>query len=262
MSSNVVIQKSSALAPVHILNSSGASQVVLVCEHASNVIPKMYDNLGLSREARNSHVVWDPGALGVAQYLSEQLDAVLVAGGVSRLVYDCNRPPDAPDAMPARSELFDIPGNLGLGAAEITKRVSRYYQPFCDAVSAVIVKTPVPGVLVTVHSFTPVFMGQNRSVEIGILHDSDSRLADEMMRVASKFTKLNVQRNQPYGVEDGVTHTLKIHGIKNNMLNVMLEIRNDLISTVEQQEKIATQIAGMLSAALAKLDQPNQGNAT
>jgi hypothetical protein len=39
-----------------------------------------------------------------------------------------------------------------------------------------------------------------------------------------------VFRNYPYGPADGVTHTLKKHGLTREIANVMLEIRNDLIS--------------------------------
>jgi len=84
-------------------NPDGQSPVVLVCEHASHYIPAQFDGLGLSDDARHSHAAWDPGAMGVALLMAKQMDAALVASGVSRLVYDCNRPPTAIDAMPARS---------------------------------------------------------------------------------------------------------------------------------------------------------------
>ena len=91
-----------------VKNTNGSSSIVIVCEHASSDIPASFNSLGVSQEARKSHAAWDPGALAVAIRLSEQLDAALIAGAVSRLVYDCNRPPDAPDAMPSKSEIFDI----------------------------------------------------------------------------------------------------------------------------------------------------------
>src|SRR6056297_413365 len=89
--------------PVEVVNSAGASSVVFVCEHASKHIPASLNNLGLGREARESHAAWDPGAMGIARRLAEGFDAALVVGTVSRLVYDCNRPPEAPDAMLAKS---------------------------------------------------------------------------------------------------------------------------------------------------------------
>ena len=82
----------------------GPSPVLLLCEHASRRLPPEFGDLGLSADVRSSHVAWDPGALNLARHLAVALDAPLVAGGVSRLLYDCNRPPDAPGAVPARSE--------------------------------------------------------------------------------------------------------------------------------------------------------------
>ena len=237
---------------VMVTNSKGQSPVVVVCEHASCFIPSTYDDLGLTGDALQSHAAWDPGALGVSKGLSERLDAKLVASGVSRLVYDCNRPPSAPDAMPHQSEAFKIPGNMGLTAAQRQVRVDNYYEPFRAALAETIDITSMP-VIVTIHSFTPIYHGEKRAVEIGILHDSDTRLADAMLEISSRHTDTLVLRNAPYGPEHGVTHTLKEHALSNGHLNVMLEIRNDLIKTAQQQDSIADAIANWLSDALTNL---------
>ena len=71
-----------------IMNPNGSSSIVLVCEHATHFIPDVYNNLGLSSNNLKSHVAWDPGAAAVAQELSRVMDAVLVQGVVSRLLYD------------------------------------------------------------------------------------------------------------------------------------------------------------------------------
>jgi predicted N-formylglutamate amidohydrolase len=233
-----------------VVNATGSSSIVLVCEHASSFIPASFDSLGLSPDLLDAHVVWDPGALGVARQLASRLDAALVAGTVSRLVYDCNRPPGAVDAMPTRSEVVDIPGNVGLTQAERDSRVKTYYTPFRTALSDQIARTNTP-IIVTVHSFTPTYHGAARAVEIGVLHDTDTRLADAMMQTAERHTQADVQRNQPYGSKDGVTHTLKEHAIPGGHLNVMLEIRNDLIQTAEAQIKMADMIATWLVDACA-----------
>ncbi len=182
---------------------------------------------------------------------SRLMDSPLIACGVSRLVYDCNRPPSAPDAMPARSEVVDIPGNSDLSSAERARRTEAYYLPFWAALQAKIAHTNNP-VIVTIHSFVPVFHGRKRDVEIGVLHDTDTRLADAMLEIAGQHTKAKVQRNQPYGPEHGVTHTLREHALPGGHLNVMLEIRNDLIETAAQQTKMADMIAGWVAEAFAR----------
>ncbi len=211
-------------------------------------MPADYDGLGLGEDALESHIAWDPGALETAQHLSAILDAPLVHSTVSRLIYDCNRPPDAVSAMPARSEETAVPGNSNLTAEEKARRVDRFYRPFEALLSKTLGDRPGTSVLVTIHSFTPVFRGQDRAVEIGILHDEDSRLADALLQVARGF---RIERNAPYGPEDGVTHTLREHAVPRGILNVMIEIRNDLIATPEHCETMAQTLAGWLTKAIA-----------
>lgn len=235
---------------VTVRKAHGAAGIVVVCEHASAHIPAALNDLGLTGEDRWSHAVWDPGARAVAEGIATRLGAVLVCAEVSRLVYDCNRPPEAPDAMPERSERIIVPGNAGLSRAARQARVAQYYEPFRGALAGAIAECGKPAV-VTVHSFTPIYHGTPRDVEIGILHDADARLADAMLALAP--VDLDTRRNMPYGPDDGVTHTLKEHAIGAGLLNVMIEIRNDLIATPDQHDVMAARMAGWIGAALEHL---------
>jgi predicted N-formylglutamate amidohydrolase len=62
-----------------------------------------------------------------------------------------------------------------------------------------------------------------------------------------------VRRNEPYGPADGVTHTLKEHGLANGLLNVMIEVRNDLIRDEAGQRVMAGFLAGLIRESLASL---------
>jgi predicted N-formylglutamate amidohydrolase len=231
----------------------GRSPVLLVCEHASNTLPAYFGNLGLSEEALSSHIAWDPGALAVARAMSQSLDATLVYQRFSRLIYDCNRPPDSPGAMPETSEIYAVPGNRNLTAGERRARTEELYVPFHDAVRALIGERRARGqdsVIVTIHSFTPVYNGRQRAVELGILHDADSRLADRMLAAAADAPLYRTERNEPYGPEDGVTHTLVLHGIANGLRNVMIEVRNDLVADDAGQGVMADYLAGLLQLSL------------
>ena len=241
---------------VEIHQRHGHGPVVLLCEHASHHIPAGYRDLGLDPAHRLSHAAWDPGARGVAVSLSERLDAPLVASRLSRLVYDCNRPPEAESAMPTRVEVIDVPGNRGLDATQRAARVEAVYRPFCAAVTNVLAERrarAIPSVLITIHSFTPSFHGQRREVEVGILHDADRRLADAMLAQAHRLPHRCIRRNDPYGPEDGVTHSLKVHGIGQGLANVMIEVRNDLLATPEGQRAIAEELCRLIAPALASL---------
>ncbi|MGI9521486.1 MAG: N-formylglutamate amidohydrolase [Hyphomicrobiaceae bacterium] len=241
---------------VVVRNAGARSSIVIACEHASSHIPARFHNLGLNEAARLSHIAWDPGAFAVAQGLSDALQAQLVASRVSRLVVDCNRAADAEDAIPGKSEIYDVPGNIGLSSAERADRMQQVHDPFHACLADALDRAGDQAVLVTIHTFTPVYMGQARSVELGVLHDCDSRLADailsSMKNLSSmkKFEVMNVSRNAPYGPEDGVTYTLLRHGVRRSIRNVMLEIRNDLVATASDQHAKVELLAGVLREAV------------
>jgi predicted N-formylglutamate amidohydrolase len=230
--------------------------VLVVCEHASNVIPAAFGTLGLNEGLRQAHIAWDPGALAVARGLAQRLGAGLVHAPVSRLVYDCNRPPDAAGAMAERSEMHAIPGNLGLTVAERARRVAAVYLPFHDGLHAEIARRltvgPAP-VIVTVHSFTPVWFGVPRAVEFGVIHDADARLAEAVLDEARATLGLRSEMNAPYSAADDVTHTLKLQALPYGLLNVMLELRNDLIATAAAQADVADRLARVLARAVARV---------
>ncbi|KQV82830.1 N-formylglutamate amidohydrolase [Rhizobium sp. Root1220] len=238
---------------VAVERPNGKSSLLVVCEHASNALPERFGTLGLSDDALKSHIAWDPGALAVARGISEALDATLIYQRFSRLIYDCNRPPDAPGAMPEKSEVYDVPGNRQLSAEERHARTEALYVPFHDAIRALIRDRKARAqdtVIATVHSFTPIYHGKQRAVEIGILHDEDSRFADGMLTAAAGSPLYKIERNEPYGPADGVTHTLILHGLSNGLHNVMIEVRNDLISDQAGQGVVAGYLTGLIQQSL------------
>jgi predicted N-formylglutamate amidohydrolase len=239
---------------VSVERPSGRSPLLVICEHASRLLPARYGTLGLSNEALESHIAWDPGALAIARGISKALDATLIYQRFSRLIYDCNRPPESAGAMPEKSEVYEIPGNAHLSAEERLARTEALYIPFHDAIRALIRDRKARGqetVIATVHSFTPVYHGKTRAVEIGILHDEDSRFANSVLNAASTGSPLyKIERNEPYGPTDGVTHTLILHGLSNGLRNVMIEVRNDLISDKVGQGVMADYLTGLLRQSL------------
>ena len=229
------------------------SPIVLVCEHASNHIPPEWGDLGLSPDVQRAHIAWDLGALLLARGLAQRLRASLVHAPVSRLVYDLNRPPDQAGAMPARSEVYEVPGNRAISPADRAERTRAIYLPFHDDLHAELARRIALGrapVLVTIHSFTPVWFGQPRSVEFGVIHDADQRLSHAILAEATG-TPLRSELNAPYSAADGVTHTLRLHATPYGLLNAMLEVRNDLIATPEAADAVAATLAPVLDRALA-----------
>ncbi len=246
--------------PADLVNPYGLSDVLLVCEHASNFIPDSFANLGLSERERLSHIGWDIGAADLARKLSEALDASLVLQHYSRLLYDCNRPPVESSAVPPLSEVTEIPGNKDLTPAQRDYRVQGIYEPFHKVIADQIAERKAAGrntVLVTVHSFTPIFMGQPRAVQLGVICHEENAFAADFFRVARKYSDLNnnsfdIRMNEPYGPSDPVLHMVTRHGDDQQLANVMLEIRNDLIDHEEGQIAWAALIAATLRTLINK----------
>jgi predicted N-formylglutamate amidohydrolase len=229
--------------PFLAVNEQGRSPIVLICEHASCVLPKALGTLGLPEAELQRHIAWDIGAENVARLLSRLIDAPLLLQRYSRLAYDCNRPPDSPDAIPEVSELTTIPGNRKLSAADKLARAREIYRPFHDGVSHVLDKRAAAGIrsiIVSIHSFTPVYKGKPRSVELGILHDRDTSLSSRLIK---SFPNVDARLNEPYGPKDGVLHTLNMHGFTRGLQHAMIEIRNDLVSAERGQDEWAQRLS-------------------
>jgi predicted N-formylglutamate amidohydrolase len=148
--------------------------------------------------------------------------------------------------MPTVSETTRIPGNENLKSEQKLDRIESIYRPFHAAVSLLIDQRTAKGMsttVVSIHSFTPIYKGKERKLDIGILHDRDARMADKLM---SEFPRFDVRRNEPYGPKDGVLHTLHMHAEIRGLPYAMIEIRNDLIA----DERGQSQWAHRLSVAL------------
>ncbi|MGD9584695.1 MAG: N-formylglutamate amidohydrolase [Lysobacterales bacterium] len=248
--------------PIAILNREGKGGVVLLCEHASNYIPAGYDRLGLTPADLDRHIAWDIGAQAVAEQLAVILDAPLAYATHSRLLLDLNRHPDAPDSIATLSEDTAIPGNLEVSAIERRLRGDWLYAPFHAGVDALIDQRLAFGlatVVVSIHSFTPVYLGVPRPWQVGVLGARDRRLADAWLAALRADPTLTVGDNQPYAPRDGVYHSLDRHGERRGLPSAMIELRNDLITDAVGQREWAARLGDTLHQALAGL--PSAGTA-
>ena len=235
-----------------IINENGASPIVLICEHASNLVPKNLGALGLSEADRDRHIAYDIGAEGTARILSKLLDAPLILQRYSRLAYDCNRPPEAEGAMPEVSEVTPIPGNKNLSAEAKLQRIQEIYRPFQNTIASFLDGRAAHGkraIPVSIHSFTKTYKGKAREVELGLLFDRDARLANLLVK---SFPGFNTQLNEPYGPKDGVMHLMNLHAAPRGLQHLMIEIRNDLIETERGQQQWAQRLSIPLQQAAAK----------
>lgn len=242
---------------VEVLNESGQSDIVLLCEHASNHMPAEYGRLGLEPRHLERHIAWDIGAAKVTRRLSALLDAPAFLSGYSRLLIDLNRPLDVPGSIPLRSEDTDIPGNAGIDAAERARRAQRMFAPFHDRVAAHLdhrAREGRPTRIVTVHSFTPIFLGVARPWHAGVLFERGSKLAEAIMsNLRETDPSLNVAPNEPYVISRDSDYAIPIHGDDRGIEAVLIEIRNDLISDEAGAGEWAARLAAALPAGGAEV---------
>ncbi|MFC3725703.1 N-formylglutamate amidohydrolase [Neoaquamicrobium sediminum] len=233
-----------------VRNKNGASPIALVCEHASNHVPDHLDNLGLPEDKLAEHIAWDPGALSVAEILSDLLDAPLVRANVSRLVLDINREPDHPTSIVTVSETTAIPGNAGISKAERAIRGEAIYKPFHTTLDQLLANRHVASCVVSIHSFTPVYKGVRRPWHVGVLHNEDTQLSAPLIEALRRDRYLVVGDNEPYAPVDGVYHTIERHTVPFGRMGAMIEIRNDLIADYEGQSEWAHRLRRILDEIL------------
>jgi len=233
MSNKTSLLNDNDLPPVTIFNQDGNSNFVLTCEHAGNAIPDSLGTLGLAKVDLSRHIAWDIGAATTAQYIAESIDAPLVLQRYSRLVIDCNRPFEAPDAIPSISDGTMIPGNKNISTADHMARYEEIHRPFHQSIEALLdertdrYRNPV---LIPLHTFTPTLKANpiSRPWDMGLLYNRDARLAELLDYVLDGMNhEYEIAHNQPYTISDETDFTLPVHGESRSIYHLLLEIRND-----------------------------------
>lgn len=236
-------------APCIVANRAGGSPFLLLGDHAGRRIPFRLGDLGLPPEAMDRHIAWDIGIAGLGERLSTQLDACFVSQAYSRLVIDCNRRPEADDAIPEESDGQVIPGNLSLTPDTRMARRIAIYDPYQDEISRILdARSEGPTLLVSLHSFTPVWKGDGRPWLYGVLHRGDSPFSQRVLQVLQAELGDLVGDNQPYAM-DGVDNTIPLHADARGLDYLELEVRQDLIDGPEGQARVAKLVEGVLREA-------------
>jgi predicted N-formylglutamate amidohydrolase len=235
--------------PVLEFNEAGASPYLFTCDHYGRIIPRALGDLGVAESELARHIAWDIGIAGVAEHLADRMNAHLIAQRYSRLVIDCNRPPGVASSIPAISEATAIPGNEALApeAAAIRRReiFDPYHRRIDDIVDARRHRGQ-PTVLVSLHSFTPVYAGVARPWHIGTLYHRDRTLPPLMLQHLRAEGDIVVGDNEPYAVSDQTDYTIPVHGEMRSLISTGIEIRQDLIGDQAGQQQWADRLARIL----------------
>ena len=250
------LQLDPALPPVIERNAAGRSPFLLVCDHYGRLIPPQLADLGLPDSELQRHIAFDIGIAGVAERLSELLDAQLIAQRYSRLVIDCNRPPQVASSIPVLSEATEVPGNLNLSPQQAEARRKLIFDPYHQRIAAAIeqrLAAAQPTVLVALHSFTPVYAGVARPWHVGALYHRDTVLPPLLLEQLRADGTLVVGDNQPYGVSDLTDYTIPVHGEARGLISTGIEIRQDQIVEPDGQQRWAERLAQAFAAIADRL---------
>jgi predicted N-formylglutamate amidohydrolase len=244
-------------APFTVEGIAGPSPFLLICDHAGRQIPRALGTLGLDERDLSRHIAWDIGARATSSKLAALLGATLIAQTYSRLVIDCNRPVGAPTSIAPRSERTDIPGNRDISAEEADLRAREVFAPYHARIATELDRRERDGretILVSMHSFTPVFHDVARPWHLGMLYHRDARVAHALLRMIREEGEWTVGDNEPYSVSDATDYAIPVYGEGRGIAHVEIEIRQDLIAdddgAAAWAERLATWLRRLDRAAL------------
>jgi predicted N-formylglutamate amidohydrolase len=230
----------------------GRSPFLLVCDHAGRRIQRRLGNLGLSEADLARHIAWDIGIAGVGRRLADRLDACLIMQPYSRLVIDCNRPLGSAASIASLSEGTKIAGNENVSADDAALRGREIFEPYHQAIDKHLdarQKARQPAILISLHSFTPVYAGISRPWQVGVLYNRTNTLAHALRDLLRAPGDLIVGDNEPYSVSDDTDYTIPVHGERRGIAHVAIEIRQDLIGDEDGQLYWADRLAGLMPRA-------------
>jgi predicted N-formylglutamate amidohydrolase len=241
--------------PYYVLNPLSEQPIMLVCDHAGCRFPKSLGDMGLDPFARRCHLAIDIGAGSLTESLASSLGITAVLAQYSRLIVDLNRQLMDPGAFLEYGDGILVPGNRNLHQADKDRRADAIYWPYHHAVDEQIKRLKAvgpPPAFISVHSFTPVLNGEARSWQVGILWDKDQRLSDifiDEFRAAGYLTG----DNEPYSGKAPQDFTIDHHAETIGLPHVGIEIRQDLIDSIEGVEKIAAVMRRIIESIPARI---------
>jgi predicted N-formylglutamate amidohydrolase len=145
--------------------------------------------------------------------------------------------------------------------------IETYWRPHRNEVQKEIHRVAVSGERVIhlgIHTFTPVWKGKERDLEIGLLYDSKRKdekafILNWKKRLHDALPGYRIRVNRPYlGKDDGLTTGLRKEFSEKEYLGIEIEVNQNLwFEDKDEWRNIAEKLARSL-----KISNPNSGRHT
>jgi predicted N-formylglutamate amidohydrolase len=226
-----------------------------ICEHATRLLPE-WEPEPADLPILEDHWGWDIGAADLTRALVTLTRSSGVLSRFSRLICDPNRDPDEPSFVVERVDGHTLSFNRRVDARERQRRRERYFDPYHDAIDrALRARRSLDAAvqLCSIHSFTPIYLGRDRPMEIGVLFDRFDEVAWRLEGALAE-QGFEVALNAPYSARDGLIYAAQRHGAAHDLVYLELEVRQDLIATPGAAQTVARRIARALAAVAPPAD--------
>ncbi len=232
------------------MSAKKKKKILFIADHASNYIPFSLKNLGLNENQINSHIAYDLGVKELCINLANHLNSKYIIGEYSRLIIDLNRDILDPTLIPEIVDRKIIVKNLKLSNYDKRKRISDIYDRYHRKIKSTINDNKI-SILISLHSFNPLFKKKKRNIHFGILSNQDRRLSDFIISEMRR-RKLRVGDNEPY---EGnlIGDTMYKHGLKNNLPHTLIEVRNDLLSSPTKIHRVTTLLMKVINNSIHRI---------
>jgi predicted N-formylglutamate amidohydrolase len=211
---------------VEVYQGNDNAQVLITCEHASQRMPHGWRWPDRDRRLIDTHWAYDLGAAELARSLGAGLDAPVVLSRFTRLLVDPNRPEHSNTLFRDHADGQPVEINQHIDEPERRRRIDLLFHPYHAAIDRQLEASRAPLVL-AMHTFTPIYEGERRNVEVGVLFDREEDLANaiaEGLSAGGIVTELN----EPYSGRAGMMYAAEVHAQKHGRRAIELEVRQDL----------------------------------
>ncbi len=243
------------MTPVHVENAeafeivTGADpRILLLCEHASLRLPPPWNWPQEDAWIVGTHWSIDLGARELTLGLAAELDASAVLTRFSRLLIDANRPPDSATLLRNEAEGRRVHLNHGVNDDERAQRLRDCYHPYHRRIDSFLEARP-QAVILSLHTFTPVYEGTTRDLEVGVLFNREAELGRRFAQVIGE-QGWQCALNEPYSGADGFAFSPELHGERHRRTWLELEIRQDIAVDETRRAQILAAIVAATRATL------------